>query len=312
MAVIDLIGTDANGSGAISSGSGKTKQKYQALALVDKGQLPAVGASYTMIDSSTVTVGATTIALVVKDLTYKNKSRFIPSGKMNGIKDGTVNMTSGIIYGDDVVEKPTGEITELFTITFENYFQNVEGFNALRINADQFDVVLFTENTAEIYTRASNNTLLSEIMDAADGSHNSRNGSFKISARGIDGQVVPLKGVLKSQLADDVKFVFTQGTLVNLTKGTCNGVFTRYTLTDDETNGTMPLTVAPVVDCGTFSLFKIVSGVYVPSTGSTFCSITTNGTVTVPTGHAAGSTKYVAIYQNEVGVYGEYPFEINN
>lgn len=303
-----LIGVAANGLGSIGTGPASTKRVYRALALVDKGELPAVGASYTLLDSSTVTVSGATLATVVKDLTYRNKARFFPDGSVKGTKENTVNLTTGEIYGDDTVEGTTGEVTEKFGITFRNFYQNVEGFNAIRANSDKYDVALFTNDTAEIYTRATNNTQIYDVMDSADGDNmKARNGSFGIAARGVSGQVVPLDGVYKADLADDLKFTFTVGSLTNLTAGTCSGQYKKYSRTTSSTVSSIPFTVAPSISCITFSLFILTNGVLQPATGATYASINSaTGTVTFPSNHVSGETKYVVQVQNEVGVHGEY------
>ena len=306
----NLIGVSANGLGSIGTGPATTKRVYRAVALVDKGELPAVGASYTLVDTTSVTVSAANIGTVIKDLTYKNKARFFPDGSIKGTKENTVNITTGEIYGDDTVEGVTGEVTEKFGFAFKNFYQNVEGFNAIRSNSDRYDVVLFTNDTAEIYTRADNNVQIYDVMDAADGDNmKARNGSFGIAARGASGQVVPLNGIYKSQLADDLKFAFTVGadTLVNLSAGTCSGLYKKYSRTTSSTVSSIPFTVAPSISCITFSLFVLTNGVLQPATGATYASINSlTGMVTFPSNHVAGETKYVVQVQNEAGVHGEY------
>jgi hypothetical protein len=311
-ALDSLISNVSLGLGSIGIGQRTTNSNTHAIALIKAGSLPVVGATYTLIGAVETTVSGSTIASICKDLAYRNLAMFLPETYVNGTKADTVNLVDPEVWGNNSQASLTGEIEEMYTIVFKNFYQNRSGFNTLRKNSEKYDVVIFTNDSAELYYRNTHNVQLLNIKDAADGnSKNKRSGGFDISIRGTSGQVEPLFGVTIAQLADDVKFVFTEGTLTNLTAGTCSGDFKKYSRTTGGSISSIAFTVAPTISCVTYYLYQVVNGQNVLSTGSTYASISsTTGTVTFPILHVAGATKYIVVVENEVGVRGEYKLEV--
>lgn len=314
MSLLSLLQPSVIGLGSFSPGINNTKRNYTAAAFVKAGQLPAIGSTYeNTVDGGigTVVVSAENLPLVIKDLYKFNKALFFPKTSINGSKEETVNILEGQVYGDAIEDAPTGEITDAYVLTVRNYYQNIDGLNAMRKNPFGYDMVVFTSNTAEIFTAAEHTAQIMRIWDVADGSNTAaRNGMIRCGYRGINGQVVPLENIYGSQLADDVRFVLTAGSGTNMTLGTCNGDYKRWSRTTTNTVSSIPFTADVNVACKTFSLYRIVNGKPQPSTGATYASIDSlTGTVTFPAGHTLGATKYIVVVKNEVGAWGEYKLE---
>jgi len=316
MTLQNLLATNLAGAGALSTGQNKTSNNIVAMAIINKGVLPAVGDPYTFVGEETVTVDGASIAAICQDLAVFNQARWLPNGSINGSQAETVNIMEGQIYGLDPADATTGEIYEAFTIMFKNYYQNRAGLNAIRSRPRDWDIVLFTNNTAEIYRRADNSTVITKIADTADGSNTtSRKGTIDFMARGLDGQVIPLEGIRRDQLGEvsNERFSLTSGADTNLTAGTCSGEYHRWVRDTTNTISTLAMTPSITGACMSYSLNRLTTqGVFIPSTGSTYASINTvTGVVTFPAAHVLGATKYVVVLQNEVGVHAEYYLEVN-
>lgn len=286
-----------------------------ALLIKGAGSSPVVGASYTLIDGSTeVTVNAANADVIAKDLATRNLAIFLPQGTINVSKAETENKANPTIYGANNKPSPTGRTVDVFTATFGGYYNSRATMNTLRNNPDGFDIWLFNNEAVEMYTQSEVDVQITNVRDAVAGDNTyGRNGMFDIDVVGEKGQVIPLFGINYAGLKTAPKFTLTAGTLVNLTAGTCSGDYKRYTRTTTATASSIPFTTAPAVACVTYSLYTYVAGRFIPSTGATYASVDSlTGTITFPAGHVAGSTKYLLVVENEVGVTGEYKLEFIN
>jgi len=315
----NLIYANLQGAGGLSTGQNRTLNTYVAMAIINKGVLPADGAAYAGDAGGSLVpagfVNGQWIAKICQDLAIFNKARWLPNGSITGSQAETVNVTEGQIYGLDPADATTGETMDMFDILFKNYFQNRQGLNAIRSRPRDWDIVLFTNNTAEIYRRDGSSTVITKITDTADGTNTtSRKGTISFATRGVDGQVVPLEGINAADLGEvsNVFYTLASGADVNLTAGTCNGDFNRWVRDTTVTLSSLQMVPSFASPCATYSLYRVLAnGTLIPSTGSTYASINTvTGLITFPAAHVLGATKYIAQLQNEVGVHAEYKLEV--
>lgn len=314
MGLAALLDNSARGLGSHSPGQSDTKRNYYALFLLKKNELPDIGSAYENTADGgigAIIVYPSNLALVCKDLCLFNKGMFYPKKYTQGSKDRTVNITRGQIYADEVAEAPTGEVTEMFHWIDANYYQNIDGWNAIRDNSGEYDAVMFTNNTAEIYRADAHGVQILNIGDESDGNNNAtRNGGCDIAIRNQDGQVSPIEGIVKSDLGA-MFFTIQDSTLVNATKGTCSGKYTKFTRTTASTLSSILFTKSAAVTCVTWSIKKLVGTQFVPATDANDATITQGGLVAFPSAHPAGATKYAVTVVNETGIYGVYYLEIN-
>ncbi len=316
MDVFSLVDERTIGTASFGFGIADTVDNYIAAAFVKRGQVPVLGSTYTYVNSAlgtTDVVSGATLPTIMKDLAFNNKAIFVPAGYMNGMKNDTVNLKKGQIYGLNAADSNTGEVTESWVLTLMNYYSNISGNNALRSNCFGWDFLLFTNTSVEIYLASEQNAQIGDVLDAVSGdSTKARNGRIGLAARIKTGQVVPLFGVDPANLTiTNLAFVLTQGTLVNFTAAGCTGEYKRYNRTTTATIGSIPFTAAPAISCLVYSIEKVVNGIGVPANGTNDATISsTTGTVTFPAAHPTGTTRYIVTVENETGIYGTFKLEV--
>lgn len=291
----------------LSQGKFDSLSTIVAAAIVDRNAVPADGTTYTLLGSGTVVVSTATLVQVIKDLAYRGRAVWMGNGVVKGSKALPTEMQDPENFGLFMQPLATGAVGETVELVLKNFYANVAGFNKLRENVLQFDVYLFTNNSCIEIRYDSHSPQFHAIGHTMAGDNTlAINGNMSITYRSETGEIAPRLGILPSSLANDVEFVLTDGTLVNMTKGTCNGKFTIFTESTTTTLSTIAFTASPAAQCITWSVFKVEGNALVATSPTTECFITSAGVFTFPSAATNGTNRYVVIAQNETGVYGEF------
>lgn len=302
--ILELSGTTR--PQVLLGGKNDTVSTYIAAVIVDAGAVPADGATYTTIGSSTITVSTSTIPDVLRDLAFRGRALFFYNGSVKGSKALPTEMQESDNFGLYMQAKTTGAVGETVELIIKDFYANINGFNRLRTNLQDYDVYFFTSNGLEVITASQNSVQFHSIGHEKAGDNTLIvNGNMSITYRSQTGEIVPRLGVNLASLAGPLKFALTDGTPTNMTKGACNGKYTIFTEVSGTLASTIPFTAAPAAQCITWQVFRVVGDSLVAPL-ATQAFISTTGVLNFPTTATAGTERYVVVATNETGVYGEY------
>ena len=296
-----------------AAGKKLPKSNYIALALVLKNLLPDIGSgtTFTPPGAGTQTAVALTvqnIATILQALAYNGQAFVFGNGAINGKRGKPKEDMEKTIFGSRRSARPTGEIEEVYSFAFKNFYQNRQFFNQLRSNFAEYDMYVFTDRSVETVRFDQAEPIFMNIGDETAGSNTEEiTGMFDVLC-GLDGQVDPdfAPGSIFEAAMAISKFKYTFGTVTatGLTAVLSN---TQFNMTAS-TGGTIARAVAEsvVANSVTYQIFTD-DGSAVPA-GITIAS--TTGTITVASSLAVGTYKLKVIAQNAVGIMGEWGFKI--
>lgn len=301
-----------NGAFNLIGGSPKTRSNIQAIGFIDKNFIPAIGQT---LPSGIVIAGSTTVTMsnmaeVVRRSALNGRGVFFTDPMVNGTRKATPTK-AGSKFGSQVVEEEINEEDVRFDITYAGATQDFNGLRRMRGNSNR-DAFIFTNNTLEIIRADRDNLSITDVDAPFDGdSTKTVVGMFSLNAHlmpNFSGDYDFFYGNI-GDIKTPCQYTITQGTLTALTTSVCNGEYRRYVAT--ATQGTIAVSTGVTEGCQTWTLFAVVNGVQTPVSGVTQATANVlTGTVTIPTTHATGVTRYVLMVENSSGVWGQFKFEI--
>lgn len=270
---------------------------FVALAVVDKGILPAVGTS-TGSGNTLLANTAGGIVTTLRRLELLGQAEIFPKGTLNGKKDmPSENPTSFLAGNQD--EPDVASITNSFEFTYRDAYsaENVNLFNNWRGNHQSKDLYAFTE-TSYIPIIVPNFNINNAGYTIDGDKKKEVSGSFKIkyTVSPTIGEPTPYFGVDTEPLKDYAKLTFASPTLsgtVTENGVSCDG-YLRYNVTN--AGGTITYSIVETTTCLDWGVWKNGNS----SVGADPITVP-NGVFTIGAGLAAGTYNYTIVAKNTLG-----------
>lgn len=270
---------------------------YVALAIVDKGALPAVGGT-TGTGGSAMSNTPAGIVAAIRRLELLGQAEVFPKGTINGKKDmPTENPVSFMAGNQD--EPDVASITNSFEFMYRDAYtqENVTLFNKWRGNHQDKDIYVFTETSYKPIIVPNFNVNGAGYTIEGD-KKKDISGAFKIkyTVSPTVGEPFPYFGVDTEPLKDYAKLTFAAPTLSGTVtaNGTSCDDYLRYNVTN--AGGTITFAIAETTTCLDWGVFKNGDG----TVGADPVTVP-NGVFTIGAGLAAGTYNYTIVAKNTLG-----------